>query len=364
MANILILTTYRGFLMSSLKNRTGTTKTICVDDVIKMLARLGHCVECKYFEELIDLKQYAHHYVIYASTEDAGLMYKDYIEDTILLLKSSGAVLIPEFELFRAHHNKAIMEGLRRLLHNDSFKTITSYAYASKDSYFAAKDKPPMTFPVVVKPSAGAGSSGVKLAYDEKSLVKIISRISRVLHWEYNILYGYWLIERLWALYWKLRGRPNEYFMPRAKKFIIQNFIPDLKFDYKVLVFDKKYYVLKRENRDNDFRASGSGKFIFPDSLKEVSGILDYARLFTTEIDSPFYSLDIGCDKSIYHLLEFQFMNFGPYTLQFSKWYFEHDGDKWKRIDGESDLETEYVNSIDAYIRRTQKNHSHGNAAV
>jgi len=46
-------------------------------------------------------------------------------------------------------------------------------------------------------------------------------------------------------------------------KFIVQEFIPDLSNDWKVLVFWDKYYVLRRKNRPNDFRASGSGLFSF-----------------------------------------------------------------------------------------------------
>ena len=38
------------------------------------------------------------------------------------------------------------------------------------------------------------------------------------------------------------------------KKFIVQNFIEDLSNDWKILVFGKKYYILCRETRKNDFR--------------------------------------------------------------------------------------------------------------
>jgi len=353
--NILVLTTYRGFLTTSLLCPDNSINTVSVDDVKNKLESLGYTVACKHFEDITDPTQYQNHYVVYASSEDIGLFYKDFIEDTILLLHLAGAIIVPKFEFFRAHHNKSLMEGMRGLFENDCFKTIVSRSYASKESFFGAKDRKQEVFPVVVKPSAGSGSVGVRLAHDEKSFLKAIKKSSRIKYWEYDIRRGYWPVERLRNLYRKLGGRPKLHYAPRARKFVVQNFIPNLLFDYKVLIFDKKYYVLKRENRVNDFRASGSGKFTFPDKHEEVSGVLDFAKLFTKEIDSPFSSLDIGFDMTDYHLLEFQLVNFGPYTLQYSKWYFEHDGFKWVKIMGESNLETEYVRAIDAYIRRTPK---------
>ena len=42
-------------------------------------------------------------------------------------------------------------------------------------------------------------------------------------------------------------------------KIVVQEFIPGLKNDYKVLIFGSKYYVLYRRVREGDFRASGQG---------------------------------------------------------------------------------------------------------
>jgi hypothetical protein len=48
-------------------------------------------------------------YVLYQSSEDRGLYYKSYIEDMLLGMQLQGAILIPGFHAFRAHHNKVFM---------------------------------------------------------------------------------------------------------------------------------------------------------------------------------------------------------------------------------------------------------------
>ena len=65
-------------------------------------------------------------YVLYQSSEDPGLHYKDFIEDILLGLHLQGAKLIPGFHLFRAHHNKVFMEILRDLASMPEMKTIRS----------------------------------------------------------------------------------------------------------------------------------------------------------------------------------------------------------------------------------------------
>ena len=63
--------------------------------------------------------------------------------------------------------------------------------------------------------------------------------------------------------------------MPK-KKIIIQDYISGLDGDYKVLIYDKKYYVLRRYNCKNDFRASGSGIFVFEENIPRA--VLDFAE--------------------------------------------------------------------------------------
>ena len=79
----------------------------------------------KHFFEIDFRKEsYKNKWVIYQSSEDPELHYKDYIEDVLLTLKIQGAKLIPNFDYFRAHHNKVFMEFLRDVLPINEIKNI------------------------------------------------------------------------------------------------------------------------------------------------------------------------------------------------------------------------------------------------
>ena len=81
--------------------------------LIRILQNYGHSVECKKFSELDLTKNYEGYYVLYQSAEDIGVFYKDYISDIVYFLEMQGAILLPSFTYFLAHHNKNFMELLR-----------------------------------------------------------------------------------------------------------------------------------------------------------------------------------------------------------------------------------------------------------
>ena len=129
---------------------------------------------------------------------------------------------------------------------------------------------------------------------------------------------------------------------------IISQTYLQLKGDYKVLVYYDKYFVLARQNRPHDFRASGSGIFSWPEVLPE--GLLDYALKVFSSFNSPFISLDIAFDGLRFHTLEFQFVMFGTFTLFNAPIYFEKSGDSWLCRYEKSILEEEYARSVSLFL--------------
>ena len=110
-----------------------------------------------------------------------------------------------------------------------------------------------------------------------------------------------------------------------------------------------------RKNRDNDFRASGSGRF-YEVPENEHEGLLNFAKKLTHEIDFPIFGIDIGHDGKDYHLIEFQMIDLGTSALQRSKFWHEfHDG-KWIKYEGGSNLEEEFSRSINDYINMSLRN--------
>ena len=132
-------------------------------------------------------------------------------------------------------------------------------------------------------------------------------------------------------------------------KFIIQQFIPNLQNDWKVLVYWDKIYILKRYTRKNDFRASGSGNFVFDKDFPIE--ILDYAFKIRQSFEVPQVSLDICFDGNSFYLIEFQAIYFGTTTLVKSPFYYQKIDNSWKCFDEESELEKVYVESIVNYIK-------------
>ena len=78
---------------------------------------------------------------------------------------------------------------------------------------------------------------------------------------------------------------------------------------------------------------------------------MDYACKAVREFDVPVVSLDIANNGDACYLIEYQFVNFGQYTIQFARWHFEiNDKGAWERVDGVDDVEVEFVRSFKSYI--------------
>lgn len=301
---------------------------------------LGCNVEIKAFSDVrFDGKLYSNTIVVYQSAEDEGLLYKSYIEDILLGLKLAGATLIPDFHLFRAHHNKVFMEILRDISSLEELKNIRSRWFGTYEEYLY-NSSPFQDKPVVFKLSDGAQSKNVRLLKSKRDKRRIPKRLSR------SFDFYWWLVNRIKPF---LKKRYPDYRKKsdHRRKFIVQNSISGLDGDFKVLVFYDKYYVLHRKIRKNDFRASGSGLFTFERELP--SGLLDFAKKIFEYFEVPFISLDIACKGTRFFLLEFQFVSFGTYTLEKSNFYFVQEDGRWEIVNENSVLEEEFARSIFRY---------------
>src|SRR5690606_14304899 len=108
-----------------------------------------------------------------------------------------------------------------------------------------------------------------------------------------------------------------------------------------------RYFVLKRNVRKSDFRASGSGDFEFVDPPVDV---LDFAKEITDTLKNPYLSLDIAQSDKGCHLIEFQATNFGPYTLLNSPSRFINCDNTWNKEENCKDLEANYSYALNYFI--------------
>lgn len=336
---IWILLDYRDQFYSSSKHRGASLDWSLLDG---LLVNRGYEVELRHFSD-INLRTdiFEKCFVLYQSSEDPNLYYKDYIEDILLGIVLKGGILVPDFSKFRAHHNKVFMELLRDVLGAPLTQNISTHVMGTLEDL---KKKDDLFYPLILKPSAGSRSKGVTLVHSKNELLRLAKKISCSPTKE-NILF---FLRGLWK---RIKYTPISNY---RKKFVIQNYIPHLTGDYKILAYNDRLYVLQRKNRKGDFRASGSGIFLFPEKLPD--GLLEYAYEIYKKCDTPFISMDICMVDNSFALLEMQFVTFGQYALEKAKFFFRRVEEKWKVVKEYSSLEDVFAEAIDTYILRKYRN--------
>ena len=286
-------------------------------------------------------------YVLYQSSETPGGFYKRYIESVIYFLEKMGAITLPKYEYLRAHHDKVSMELMRSGFSDNALKTLESRPYGSWEDALRYDS----VFPVVVKAASSSASAGVFLARNKTEYRKIVRKAGNVVvaGGPADLLTG-WIKTQLKRFIKVIDPSKKKYYWkynttPLSMPLVVQPFVDGLKGDFKVLFFGGKYFSMYRKNRENDFRASGSGSFLgVPDDI--FDGLLNFARKVTTEINFPMIGMDIGFDGKEFHLIEFQMIDMGTSALQRSEFWHEFRDDKLIRFDGKSDLEGEFSRSI------------------
>ena len=335
--DIWILADYRGAFQSTVRNHWG----LCSFDLKLLVAefqRQGFTAQVLPYAKA-DLRgnSFRDRLVVFQSAEDPGSKYKDYLEDLLLAIQLQGGKLIPHFHCFRAHHNKVFMELLRDLSDDPQIQTPSAKAFGTLEDF----EREPILYPRVIKRAWGAGSSGVRLARTPDEGRRIARQFSASASLSETV--------KEWLRRLLRRHRGYVANSLHRQKFIVQEFVPGLTGDFKVLVYWDRYYVLERKNRPGDFRASGSGRFSWPEIAPAV--LLDFARRVFSHFDVPLISLDVALTEGKPILLECQFVTFGPLTMEQSRWHFQADGPGWKRVDGPSVPEASYASSVASYAR-------------
>ena len=279
--------------------------------------------EVIYFRDVNVSDNWKDKVVVYQSSEDRGLYYKDYIEDVLLVLEEAGAKILPNFHAFRAHHNKAFQELYRPLILPESF--ISSKVYGCIEDLIEQIDS--IEFPCVLKASQGAKSKTVSLCHNRNELIaksKKLSACFNFTEWSKDLIKSY--------------IRPYHVRVSQNKvKFIVQKFIPGLTGDFKVLIYGNKCVALERGVKEGDFRASGSGLLKIDQEIpmQVISYAFDLAKRFGV----PYGSFDVALNSGKPELIEYQFVTFGTSTLFLSNRYYEKTGDEIVEHKGSLELE-------------------------
>ena len=283
--------------------------------------------------------------ILYSSMEDPEGFYKSYVEDVVYALSLRRAIVMPAYMFLKAHHNKVFMEMLRDMSELPETKNIISQHFGALEEFESTFDNSKENCKWVVKSSAGASSLGVRLSTSSKMLVKKIKELS------------YSKTPFKVRVKDKLRKyKYSGYIVPSVhrKKFIIQNFVEGIDNDWKILAFGEKFYVFRRPNRKNDFRASGSGKpkYLFGKEAQLPDGILDFANKIYRSFNVPMISLDIAFKDRVFYLIEMQFVAFGNAGHYYSKHYYYKKDEEWLLKENSQSIEETYAEAMVSYIQR------------
>jgi len=292
-------------------------------------------------------EEYSNCYIAYTSAEDSGYLYKKFIEDIVLSLELSGAIMLPKYIFLRATNNKVFMEKLRELFFPEQaalFKTLT---FGCADELFRHGTNN-VKYPVIVKTAEGSSGKGVFLAYNKDELLRIVKEVSR----SKNLRQEIWNIGR--SLRYKGYKRESLF----RKRFILQNFIPGLKNDWKIYVFGSKYYIFFRPIlKHRKFKASGGGyhNYSYGEKAQFPPGIFDFAKMVYEKLNVPHLSLDVAFDGQKFYLLEFQCLYFGTAGIVKSACYYTFENnDNWQPRYEKLSIEAVYASSIKEYILKEQ----------
>ncbi|MHA5067736.1 ATP-grasp domain-containing protein [Cetobacterium somerae] len=341
MKKILILTDYR----NSFRREEKSYYSLSLNKMREVFIKNSYEVEVLSYIDIINLglENIENQNIVYTSSADDN--YKKYIDDIVFYLKDKNKIF-PKYELLKCQENKGFQE-LYKL--KQGIKSLKYYYLCNLKDLNKVENK--LTYPIIMKKINGAGSSQVFKINSKNELIDKIKK--NIKTQEYIKKY---LKKKISEIIIKLKlDRKNlkkyqNYVLEEInmEPFVLQEFVPDLESDWKILVFGKKYYALNRRVREGDFRASGSGKLFF---IEPPESVLNYAEKIYKKLDTPIASLDICINKNNEcNLIEFQSLHFGPYTIMKSNYYYEKINSNWKQIFKKSNLSEEYANAMVEYI--------------
>lgn len=197
---------------------------------------------------------------------------KIFAKDLIFALEKRGVKVFPNINTCMSFDNKIAQKYLLEAI---NAPLVNSYVFYDKDEAIEWARK--TTYPKVFKLKGGAGSSNVILLNSYNEAEKLINKMfSKGMRYNrFNSLReGIWKFKKeknIEGVKSLLKGAirvfiPNKIFLqlPVEKNyFYVQEFIPNNSFDIRVIVIGNKAFAIKRVVRENDFRASGSGKVIY-----------------------------------------------------------------------------------------------------
>jgi glutathione synthase/RimK-type ligase-like ATP-grasp enzyme len=203
--------------------------------------------------------------------------------------------------------------GQKYLLEALGIPIVPSYVFYSKSEALNWIDK--TSFPKVFKLRGGAGAANVKLVKNRSHAYRIVNnafgkgfeQFDRIGYFKERFnkytdgrdsLLG--VIKGFGRLFITTKFAKNTY--PEKGYAYFQDFIPNNEFDIRVIVIDEKAFAIKRNNRKNDFRASGSGNIQY-ERIHFPIDLINLSFEIAEKLQSQCAALDFIYDNKITPLL-------------------------------------------------------------
>lgn len=340
-------------VLTSRKKFFGQTRkpwsSLDVDKMIGMFEARGYKVTLYEFHQLINSGiQLKNKTIFYAFSQKEN--YRQYIRDIMYSLSKDNRI-IPSYDFLMCHENKGYQEIFKKHI---GFEGLRGEYYTSANEL----DPDSIKYPIILKAVKGSNGKGVFLVKDKKALKKTTDSLKN----KFSLFTNIDLLRRKYFRKKKFSDYPLysdrqdylEYkeYLEVEENFVLQQFVPDLDFDYRVLIAHDRYYVMKRSVKKGDFRASGSKKFSF--SKIPEKALLNYARGVYQYFDTPFLSIDVLFNGTQYDLVEFQALHFGTSSITKSTGFFQSAAEnQWQYVDENPELEKVFATTIMAYLEQS-----------
>lgn len=223
-----------------------------------------------------------------------------------------GIKTFPNFET-RWHFDDKIAQ--KYLLESVNAPLIDSHVFYSKNS--AEKFIDETSFPIVAKLRRGAGAANVRLLNNKEEAYQYINimfttGIAPISSVTGNLSQKFRIAKKIknpFDLLLKFKkflnkNKVNRTLFPSEKGYVyLQKFLPDNSFDTRIIVAGNKAFGIRRFNRKNDFRASGSGKIDFTATLIDTK-MVEIAFEVTENIKGQCLAFDFVYENGIPKIIE------------------------------------------------------------
>lgn len=261
---------------------------------------------------------------------------KQYLNDVVTVAAlSCKARFLPRPELLIAHENKGVQSLLGRMID-----------LQLPEQEYRLTPKTPER-PSVIKHISGAGSQMVFIADKNQSYKGKLLKTGLSLLTVRDMMF-YLKTPLKLMMRWKHFTKDYIKYNARYFRHVSQTLLPSPGFDFKVLVFYDRVYVLQRGQRPGDFRASGSGQFSF---TRPNIDLIEFALAFRQRLNTPYVSLDLIQKNDHIDCIEFQCAHFGPYTQMHANHYYKVQNSRLIEEFNSHSIEECYTYAISSFLK-------------